>query len=89
LTTSQFALAPGTAGYAGEVFTESFTARYFRIDGVTDWNTSQIDGYNGISEIRFNQSDAAVPEPSTFILAALGLAGLGVVVWGRRKRIVD
>jgi hypothetical protein len=81
-------VAPGTAGYKGVLYTETFTARWFRIDGVTDWGNP--DNFNGgLSEIRFNQADVVVPEPATFLLAAVGLAGLGVVAWGRRRKIVD
>jgi len=82
LTTNSFSQAPGTSGYKGELFTESFTAAYVRIDNVSNHGNS--DG-TGLSEIRFNAAAAATPEPGTFALAALGLLGLGVVAWRRRK----
>jgi MYXO-CTERM domain-containing protein len=39
-----------------------------------------------ISEIRIEGlSSAAVPEPSTYALGLIGLAGLGLVAWRRRR----
>ncbi|MCE9555719.1 MAG: PEP-CTERM sorting domain-containing protein [Planctomycetes bacterium] len=35
--------------------------------------------------VTFDVLAEAVPEPSTFVLAALGLAGMGLVAWRRRK----
>ena len=43
---------------------------------------------DGLAAIRITGDIAAaeaVPEPSTFVLAALGLVGLGLVAWRRRK----
>ncbi|MCE9547345.1 MAG: PEP-CTERM sorting domain-containing protein [Planctomycetia bacterium] len=36
-------------------------------------------------DIAQDAAPAGVPEPSTFVLAALGLAGLGLVAWKRRR----
>ena len=42
-----------------------------------------------LSAVVLSQEElAAVPEPSTFVLAALGVAGLGLLAWKRRKRSV-
>ena len=35
--------------------------------------------------VQLDAEAAAVPEPGTFVLAALGLAGLGLVAWRKRK----
>ncbi|MCE9552431.1 MAG: PEP-CTERM sorting domain-containing protein [Planctomycetes bacterium] len=42
-------------------------------------------GFSWVDAVQLDAVEAAVPEPSTFVLAALGLAGLGLVAWRRRK----
>ncbi|MCE9548092.1 MAG: PEP-CTERM sorting domain-containing protein [Planctomycetia bacterium] len=43
---------------------------------------------NGTIEIFFQESGGAVPEPSTYALGLIGLAGLGLITW-RRHRVAD
>lgn len=63
-----------------------FVARHILIDIKNNYGANINTNETGISEIRFLEGALAaesVPEPSTFILAALGLAGLGL--FARRK----
>lgn len=75
--TMEFAQAPGTDGYIGEVlgWNETFTARYVKLDINTNWGG---DGF-GLSEIQFNTSP--IPEP-----AAFGLLGVGTLALLRRRQ---
>jgi hypothetical protein len=50
--------------------------------GTVTWGTESGSAPPTIS-VTFEE--AVVPEPSTFVLAALGLAGLGLVAWRKRK----
>jgi hypothetical protein len=45
-----------------------------------------IDVPDGITQFTIRQSPIAVPEPSTLVLAGLGVVGLGVVGWRKRNR---
>lgn len=68
LTAQTFSFNNGGLGFAG--------ARYLRVDQVSP----DADSYLSIAELR--AYGAPVPEPSTYVLAAFGVAAL---VWRRRK----
>ena len=84
-------LAPGTANptplvAANTLNPVDFQARYVLLQV----NSAQSGSSNvGLGEMRFLEGAAVaaegVPEPSTFVLAALGLVGLGLLAWRRRK----
>ena len=54
-----------------------FHARYLQFTAANYWGVS-----SGLNEIRVF---AAVPEPGTLALLAIGLAGLAIAVWRRRR----
>jgi len=60
-----------------------FQAQYV----IFNFNTNHGDGGGlGIGEVRFLEGESApamVPEPSSIVLAALGLAGLSLLAWRR------
>ena len=62
---------------SGGIFPNGGFAGYFRFS---------IDVPDGITQFTLRQSPIGVPEPGTFVLGALGLIGMGVVAWGKRKR---
>lgn len=57
--------------FAAESIALNETARYFRFNLQSNYG----DSYTGLSEVQFNGSEAAVPEPATLALVALGLIG--------------
>jgi len=44
-----------------------------------------IDGEFEVSDLTLSLTAETVPEPSTYVLSLIGMAGLGLVVWRRRK----
>jgi hypothetical protein len=78
--------APASTGLDGSspgINTFSFAANG------SDPVTVRVTANSGAADILMNgfelQQAEAVPEPSTFVLTALGLAGLGFVAWRKQK----
>ena len=69
-----FAQATGLATYTGQAFNgfTPFEARYIKFDINT--NHGGDNSFYGLSEVRFD--GVLVPEPSSLLLAALGLLGM-------------
>ncbi len=60
-----------------------YAARAVRLTFQSNWFDAGLGGDRvGLAELKFV---GAVPEPATFVLAALGLVALGLVGWRRRK----
>ena len=72
---SDFAISFNSASFGSEVGNPLFIVY-----------THTAGGNMSIDNVRLDAVTAeAVPEPSTFVLAVLGLAGMGLVAWRRRK----
>ena len=80
LGTRSFSQAPGEPTYTGQVFNDSFTARYILFDIVNSFDNMQGNFSYGISEIQFNGQ--LVPEPSSAILLVIG----GIFMFLRQRR---
>lgn len=68
-----------TASITADVIALNTTAQYIRFD----LNSNYGDSYTGLSEVQFNGDAAAIPEPFSFALLALGFIGIG---FSRRKK---
>jgi hypothetical protein len=81
-----FAEAPGTDGYLGEdVNTGAFLTRFVRFDVISNYSPDGFAFSVGLSEIRFSESVAAVPEPTAMISCGIGGAMVLGVGWRRRR----
>lgn len=82
-----FDQAPGTSGDFGQLidltsFLAADDVRLVRLDINSNWGDG--DQVVGLSEIRFVGTQV-VPEPATFVLAAFGLALVGLACYRRRS----
>lgn len=85
-----FDIATGDASNPGQTLPlDGAIARYVKLDILSNWHGTQYHGtlngidndFVGLNEVQF--LGVAVPEPTGFVLAGLGLAGLALV---RRRR---
>jgi len=79
-TPATYTQAPGADGYLGENYSISVAnVRYVRFDITSNWGSTDA---TGISEIRF--TGVAVPEPSQWVLLAIGGIALTAIRFRRR-----
>jgi len=76
--------APSAAIPAQEFLVSSVPATHVRFEILSNFNPGFTNV--GLSEVQFSGTAVPIPEPSTFVLAALALAGLGFCTWRRRRR---
>lgn len=84
----------GLTGAANLASANIFTAANNGTGGFTNglgggtFSLIQGDGVNGTTNdvvLKFTAVAAVVPEPSTYVLGLIGLAGVGLLVWRRRR----
>jgi len=77
-------IGPNNAPTTGtDLVLPNITTQYLRF---SDLQNAQSSVYGRLYEVVFYGTEVApVPEPSTYALGLIGLAGLGLVVWRRRK----
>lgn len=87
LGTFTFAPSPGTDGYLGETISlGGVTASFIRFDILSNYSAQGFEFGVGLAEVRFLGSTAAVPEPASIAMLALG--GLAVGLAARRRSAV-
>lgn len=91
---SQVASATGTptdntfasGGYVFDTFTTTPYAATANGQSIEIRIEATGGGFSWVDAVQLDAAEAsAVPEPSTYVLAVLGLAGLGLVAWRKRK----
>ncbi len=84
---SEFIQGDGTSTWAGEtkLFGGSQTAQWIKFDGLTRWGVNG-EFYTGLSEVRFFTGVEPAPEPTSWMLLAIGTLGLVRHTRQRNKR---